>query len=79
MGVAERKHHHLLETDHALMISSFVLFHFWDETVSTATYLINIQLSLTLEGGIPFERLCGKTPNYFNIFWLCVLCASYTL
>jgi hypothetical protein len=80
MGVAERKHHHLLETAHALMIASFVLLHFWDETVSTATYLINIPLSLTLEGGIPFEHLCGKTPNYSNIFLVvCAMCFLHTV
>jgi hypothetical protein len=43
------------------MVASYVPPHFWVEVVSTATYLINIQLSSTLQGGIPFERLCGKT------------------
>jgi hypothetical protein len=47
-GVAEHKHHHLLETARALMIASSVPLHFWTETVSTTTYLINIQLSSTL-------------------------------
>jgi hypothetical protein len=46
--VAERKHRHLLETARALMIVSFVPHHFWTKTVSTATYLINIQPSSTL-------------------------------
>jgi hypothetical protein len=65
--VAERKHHHLLETARALMIVSSVLPHFWAEAISTATYLINIQPSSVLHGGIPFKRLCGKTPDYSSL------------
>jgi hypothetical protein len=66
-GVVERKHRHLLETACALMIASSVPPHFWIEAISTATYLINIQPSSALHGGIPFERLCGKTPDYSNL------------
>jgi hypothetical protein len=66
-GVAERKHRYLLETARALMIASSVPPHFWAEPISTATYLINIQPSSTLQGGIPFERLCGKTPDYSSL------------
>jgi hypothetical protein len=29
--------------------------------------LINIQLSLALQGDIPFEHLYGKTPDYSSI------------
>jgi hypothetical protein len=73
-GVAERKHHHLLQTARVIMIASSVPPHFWVETVSTATYLINIQPSLTLQGGNPFEHLCGKTSDYYSLRFL-VVCA----
>jgi transposase InsO family protein len=66
-GVAERKHRHLLEIAHAFMIAFSVPPHFWAEAVSTATYLINIQLSSVLQGGIPFEHLCGKTSDYYSL------------
>jgi hypothetical protein len=56
------------------MIASFVPPHFWAETVSTATYLINIQPSSTLQGGIPFKRLCGKTPDYSSLHLFGCVC-----
>jgi hypothetical protein len=77
-GVTERKYRHLLETARALMIASSVPPHFWVEAVSIATYLINIQPSSPLQGGISFDRLCGKTPDYSNLHHL-VVCAMYFL
>jgi hypothetical protein len=55
------------------MIASSIPPHFWVEAVSTATYLINIQPSSALQGGIPFECLCRKTPDYSSLcFFGCV-------
>jgi hypothetical protein len=73
-GVVGRKHRHLLETARALMIFSSVSPHFWAEAVSTATYLINIQPSSALQGGIPFERLCGKTLDYSSLHLFSCVC-----
>jgi hypothetical protein len=63
-GVAECKYRHLLEIARALMIVFSVPPHFWAEAVCATTYLIHIQPSSILHGGIPFEHLCGKTPDY---------------
>jgi hypothetical protein len=73
-GVAERKYRHLLKTSCALMIDSSIPPLFWDETVSTATYLINIQSSLVLQGGIPFERHCDKTLDYSSLHLFGCVC-----
>jgi hypothetical protein len=58
------------------MIASSIPPHFWTDVVSTATYLINIQPSSTLQGGIPFKHLCGKTPDYSSLHLLdvCTMC-----
>jgi hypothetical protein len=69
----------LLEIARALMIASTNAPHFWVDIVSTATYLINIQSSSALQGGIPFERISGKTSDYSSLrLFACVLCVSCT-
>ena len=75
--VTEHKHRHLLEIARALMITSSIPRHFWAKVVPTVTYLINIQPSSSLHGGIPYERLCGKLPDYSC---LCLFgCVCYVL
>jgi hypothetical protein len=66
-GVAERKHRHLLETTRAMMIAFSLLPHFLAEAVSTSVYLINIQPSAALQGGIPLERLSDRSPDYSTL------------
>ena len=56
-GVAEHKHRHILETAHAMMVSSFVPHIFWAEAVLTTANLINIIQSSVLTGKTPHERL----------------------
>ncbi|KAK1685696.1 hypothetical protein QYE76_046544 [Lolium multiflorum] len=66
-GVAERKHRHLLEMARAMMIVVSLPPHFWAEAVSIFTYLINLQPSTALQGGIPLERLTGRAPDYSTL------------
>jgi hypothetical protein len=73
-GVAERKHRHLLETTHGMMIASSLPPHFWAKVVSTSVYIINIQPSATLQGGIPLERLSGRSPDYSMLYLFGCVC-----
>jgi hypothetical protein len=68
-----------LKTAYAHMLGSSVPPHFWVETISTATYLSNIQPFTVLQGVIPFERLCVKIPEYSSLrLFYYVLYASCT-
>jgi hypothetical protein len=58
-GVAERKHHHIIESARTLLISSYVPSHFWGEAISTVVYLINRQSSSKLSSKTPGEVLFG--------------------
>jgi transposase InsO family protein len=73
-GVVEHKHRHLLETARALMIASSIAHHFWAEAISTTTYLINIQPSSALKGGIPYDHLFGHPPDYSSLCLFGCLC-----
>jgi hypothetical protein len=56
------------------MIASSIPPHFWARAISTATYLINIQHSSSLQGSIPFECVCGKTLDYSSIHLFGCVC-----
>jgi hypothetical protein len=76
-GVAKRKHYHVIETARTLLISSFVLSHFWNEADSSAIYLINKQPSSKLSGKTPGEVLFGTPPQYDHL--RAFGCTSYDL
>jgi hypothetical protein len=57
-----------------MMIASSLLPHFWAEAVSTSVYLINIQPSAALQGGIPLERLSGRSPDYSTLHLFGCIC-----
>jgi hypothetical protein len=60
-----------------MMIAASHTPHFWAEVISTSTYLINIQASTALQGGIPLEHLFACSPDYSA---LCLFgCISYVL
>jgi len=64
MGVAECKHHHILKTARAILISSSVPRIFWVEAILSIVNLINITPSSVLAGRTPHERLYFSPPDY---------------
>ncbi|TYK08350.1 putative mitochondrial protein [Cucumis melo var. makuwa] len=64
-GRAERKHCHILDSVHALLL--FASEKFWGEVALTSVYTINRLPSSVLQNISPFERLYGTPPNYSNL------------
>ena len=62
--VAERKHHHIVETGLIMLIHANMPSRYWVESFSTATYLINKLPTPTLNLDIPFNWLFDKSPDY---------------
>jgi hypothetical protein len=69
-SVAKRKHRHIIETAHSLLLFACVPSEFWGEVVLTAISLINIISSFHSSGFSPFEKLYGYVPDYssFRVF-----------
>jgi hypothetical protein len=69
-GVAERKHMHIVETTHSLLLSAFVPNEFLGEAVLTAVSLINTISSSHSSGLSSFKKLYGFVPDYssFRVF-----------
>jgi hypothetical protein len=66
-GIAEHKHHHLLDIACALLRASSIPPQFKAEVVSTVVYLVNIQPSTTLHGVTPLECLTGRLSQYSHL------------
>ena len=66
-GVAERKHHHLIETVVTLLHQSHLPVSFRVEALATANYLINRMPSHTLSNKSPYQLLYQELPNYTNL------------
>ena len=56
-SVAERKHRHILDVMHTIMLLIHVPKYLWSDAVLTVFYLINRMPSTSLRGEIPIRRL----------------------
>ena len=67
-GSAERKHRHIIETALALLKNASLSENFWDEAVSTATFLINRMTTPILQKNhlMKFFSIYYLTTSYFE-------------
>jgi transposase InsO family protein len=63
-GAIERKHRHIVETGLALLSHAHLPLKFWDDTFSTACYLINRTPTPVLQNHSPFGTLFKCSPDY---------------
>ncbi|GJY57080.1 retrovirus-related pol polyprotein from transposon TNT 1-94 [Tanacetum coccineum] len=66
-GVAERKHHHIVDTARSFLLSADVPSVFWGEAVLTTTYVIDRIPTAHNSGLSPFEKLYGTLPDYSSL------------
>ena len=59
--------HHILDTVHALLLSTKVFAPFWGEAALNAIHAINRILSTIIHNQTPYERLFGSPPNYHHL------------
>ena len=67
IGIAERKHRHIVETALTLLSHSSVPQKFWCYAFQMAVYLINRMPSPQCNNKCPHELLFGSKPNYHNL------------
>ena len=74
VGIAERKHRHVVETGLALLHHVLMPLYFWTFAFQTTTYLINRLPTPILGHQSPFEKLFKKRPNYTKLRVFGCLC-----
>ena len=73
-GIAERKHRHIIETAHTLLLHANAPLKFWGDAVLTAGFLINRMPSSVLNNKIPYSLLFPKDCSPTCI-WLYMFCS----
>lgn len=63
-GIAERKHHHIVDISLAILSHSSIPLPFWDDAFSTYVYLINRLSSPSLNWISLLEKLFHQTSNF---------------
>ena len=64
-GIAERKHHQVIDITRTLLIKMHVPSYLWSDALMTATYLQNQLPSAPLGGAIPLHRLLPTSSFFF--------------
>ena len=73
-GRTERKHHHILNSVRAFLISASCLERFLGEVALTTVYTINLLPSSALQNVTPFERLYGASASYSSLLVFGCVC-----
>ena len=66
-GRAKRKLHYILNTVHALLLSTKVPTPFWGESTLHAVHAINCISSPVIQNQTPYKRLFGSPPDYHHL------------
>jgi histone deacetylase 1/2 len=69
-GTTERKHRHIVETGLTLLAHASIPLCYWNDSFSTAYFLINRLPSRTIDMQTPLQHLLHETPDYtlFKVF-----------